>query len=316
MKSGFLRPEAVALPGHTRILYLGLFILSIAIRMASATAFGAEVTLQWDASEGAHGYVLHYGVQSNNYDSLIDVGPDVQHTVTDLEDGVSYFFAVTAYNEVDESGLSAEVTYATNPNQPPTANAGADMSVEEATTVRLDGSDSFDPDDGIKTLYWEQLSGPAVELGGRQEEVCQFVAPSVGSGSETLVFQVVVQDYGDQVASATCRVTVTAGANQPPPDEGGGNETPVDAVAIDKAVYRTSKNKLILQARIDGDSAGAVLTAWALDDGHEIELGKLSYRTARGYYRSVFRNLDRAPERIIVTSSTGAEASSSCTIRR
>ena len=313
MRSGYVHPEAAPSFGHAGILLL-LSVLSVAILFASTPSIGAELTLQWDASEGAHGYVLHYGVQSNAYDTLIDVGPNVQHTVTGLDDGISYYFAVTAYNEHDESGFSSEISHATAVNQPPTANAGSDMSVEEMTTVTLNGSDSFDPDDGIKTLYWEQLSGPRVNLSDQESDICRFTAPSINSESETLVFQVVVQDYCDQVSSATCTVTVTSKADPPPPDDPGESETPVGAIAIQKAIYKTSKARLTLQARVEGGSADTVLTAWALNDGQEIKLGNLRYRTSKGYY-GAFHNLDQAPDRIIIVSNTGGEASTTCTIR-
>jgi len=45
---------------------------------------------------------------------------------------------------------------------PPTANAGVDQTVLEKSKVILDGSNSFDPDDGIESYLWKQVAGPAV----------------------------------------------------------------------------------------------------------------------------------------------------------
>jgi hypothetical protein len=260
--------------------------------------------------------VLHYGIRSNSYDTLIDVGPNLQHTVSGLKEGSSYYFAVTAYNELEESTYSTEVSHTPLQNQPPTADAGSDISVEENATVYLNASDSFDPDDGIKRLYWEQLSGSVVELVNREEDICQFVAPDIGSESEALVFQVVVQDYSDQISSATCSVTVT-----PLPDttsspvvtgNTGTSETPVDTIKIQEAVYSSRKDRLFVEARIEGGGSASVLKVRAVCGGQEIQLGDLRYRNRKECYQGVFRNLDQAPERIIVVSSTGGEASSAC----
>lgn len=326
MRSGIVHPEAIPAFGRARSICLLFFTLSIAILSLSNRAFGVELTLQWDASEGAHGYVLHYGARSQTYDTLIDVGPNLQHTVSGLEEGSSYYFAVTAYNEYADSCYSTEISHTPLHNQPPAAHAGSDMTVAEKSTVTLNGSDSFDPDDGIKTLHWEQLSGPAVELFDPEEDICRFVAPDIGSQSEELVFQVVVQDYGDQISSATCSVTVTPGTDTPTesgtpvtppsPEEIDENGTPVETIEIQKAIYRSRRDRLIVRARVEGGGNDSNLTAWAVSGGREIKLGRLRYRARKGCFQSAFRNLDQAPDRIIIVSSSGSEASSACTIRR
>ena len=67
----------------------------------------------------------------------------------------------------DSGGLQATDTTTVNvtgDNDPPTADAGPDQNVEEETTVTLDGSNSFDPDDGIESYRWKQVAGPSVTL--------------------------------------------------------------------------------------------------------------------------------------------------------
>ena len=49
-------------------------------------------------------------------------------------------------------------------NSPPTANAGADRDVDEATFVALDGSQSSDSDGTIQSYVWNQIEGPVVTL--------------------------------------------------------------------------------------------------------------------------------------------------------
>jgi hypothetical protein len=73
-----------------------------------------QATLAWDPNGEPDllGYRLYYGTQSGVYDHIIDVGNVVTYTVTGLELGRTYFFAVTAYNG-DESGYSNEVSFDT-----------------------------------------------------------------------------------------------------------------------------------------------------------------------------------------------------------
>ena len=47
---------------------------------------------------------------SHQYESNADVGPTPSYTVSGLQAGAVYFFAVSAYNEGGESALSAEVS--------------------------------------------------------------------------------------------------------------------------------------------------------------------------------------------------------------
>ena len=49
---------------------------------------------------------------------------------------------------------------------PPVADAGLDQLVNEGTLVKLDGTESYDPDGEIVAYYWEQLSGPPLSHPG------------------------------------------------------------------------------------------------------------------------------------------------------
>ena len=90
-------------------------------------------------------------------------------------------------------------------NIPPTASAGADQTVVVGGTVVLDGSGSSDPDDGIASYQWVQLSGPAVTLSDPAAVRPTFVAPSLVG---VLSLQLTVHDAAGQAAAATTRVTV------------------------------------------------------------------------------------------------------------
>ena len=71
-----------------------------------------QVSLAWDANTEPDlgGYKLYYGTASQAYSQVIDVGKGTQVTVSNLNQGVTYFFAVTAYNlQGAESDYSNEI---------------------------------------------------------------------------------------------------------------------------------------------------------------------------------------------------------------
>lgn len=57
------------------------------------------------------GYRVYYGTEPGNYSNSLDVGDTNTYTITDLDSGKTYYFAVTAYNSASqESDFSDEVT--------------------------------------------------------------------------------------------------------------------------------------------------------------------------------------------------------------
>ncbi|MBX3347802.1 MAG: fibronectin type III domain-containing protein [Nitrospira sp.] len=76
---------------------------------------GATVSLAWDGVNDSSviGYYIHYGKQSPNWPGSCAYDQEqfvssTQGTVTDLERGLTYYFAVSAYNGL-ESNCSNEV---------------------------------------------------------------------------------------------------------------------------------------------------------------------------------------------------------------
>ena len=71
-----------------------------------------QVSLAWDANTEPDlgGYKLYYGTATQAYSQVINVGKNTQVTVDNLSQGVTYFFAVTAYNlQGTESDYSNEI---------------------------------------------------------------------------------------------------------------------------------------------------------------------------------------------------------------
>lgn len=81
-----------------------------------------------------------------------------------------------------------------NVNQPPVADAGPDQTVQEGSSVQLDGTASYDIDVESLTYQWTQILGPVVTVVGGNTALPTFVAPSVGSAGATIVFDLTVTD--------------------------------------------------------------------------------------------------------------------------
>jgi hypothetical protein len=74
----------------------------------------ASVTLAWDPSQGSAiaGYRLYQGGSSKAYTNVIEVGNSTSVTVSNLQIGATYYFAVSAYDSIGlESDLSSEISY-------------------------------------------------------------------------------------------------------------------------------------------------------------------------------------------------------------
>jgi hypothetical protein len=95
------------------------FIFSLVIFMSETGVFAGSLTLSWNAptqnTDGTAlsdlaGYKLYYGTTTGNYTNAVNVGNARVYQVNNLTDGLTYFFAVTAYNTSgNESVYSNEV---------------------------------------------------------------------------------------------------------------------------------------------------------------------------------------------------------------
>lgn len=98
----------------SRIIFLPFvlfFFLSYSI------SYAAQATLTWDppaVSTDVTGYMIHYGTASGTYSQSIDVGNTTSYTVSNLNDGKTYYFAATAYNRTGQKSVySNEVSKGT-----------------------------------------------------------------------------------------------------------------------------------------------------------------------------------------------------------
>jgi hypothetical protein len=107
-------------------------------------------------------------------------------------------------------------------NKPPTADAGADQTVNFSETVNLDGSGSMDTDGTIFIYSWRQVSGPAITITNDDTAAPSFIAPS---STDALVFLLTVTDDRGATDTATVTITISAdsGSSTVADSSGGGS---------------------------------------------------------------------------------------------
>jgi hypothetical protein len=150
---------------------------------------------------------------------LLTYEPNLNFNGTDL-------FTYMANDGASDSDV-ATVTITVNPvADPPIADAGPDQTVNEGSKVTLGGSNSFDTEGENLSYRWIQVSGPSVTLSNPQAANPTFTAPpSVGSGGESLTFQLTVTDQEAEQVTDTAIVNVTLPlANGPPTSDAGPDQ--------------------------------------------------------------------------------------------
>jgi len=145
--------------------------------------------------------------------------------------GASLTFQLTV---TDSDGLQDTDTCIVNiswVNLPPTADAGADQTVNQGVTVALDGSGSTDPEGSVAAYLWTQTAGSAVTLSDPSAARPTFTAPGVGPGGGSLTFKLTVTDSGGLQASDTINVNVTW-QNQPPVADAGPDQSALEGTTV------------------------------------------------------------------------------------
>jgi hypothetical protein len=128
--------------GHATPSWIGSasVIAPLLVGIVSFCHAGQSVTLAWDrnAEQDIANYRLYYGTQSGKPSQSLSVGNVTTATITNLDDGTTYFFGVAAVNTGgQESPPSNEVSY-TTPNPAAyvlTVNSGSGTGSYVAGTI-------------------------------------------------------------------------------------------------------------------------------------------------------------------------------------
>ncbi len=117
----------------TRILFCIILIVAPPVILDAAS-----VTISWlpNGEQDLAGYKIYYGTQSGIYSNIIDVGNVTSYEISNLADGTTYYFAVTAYDiSGNESSYSEEVSCLVRDLQPPTVISASCQLIDRVKVV-------------------------------------------------------------------------------------------------------------------------------------------------------------------------------------
>ena len=252
---------------------------------------GGALSYFWEQTGGS-AVVLSDPESAQPDFSTPDVGPD----------GESLTFRLTVS---DANGLLAQDDCTVNVswiNIPPTADAGADISVDEGYEVILDGLGSSDPDDDIVAYLWEQTGGPEVEILNPTDVQASFISPDFISESVSLTFKLTVQDSGGLIADDTCVVNVIW-ENTPPTADAGQDQTVSenDTVTLDGS------------ASIDPDD-GIASIRWTQTKGTPVTLSDPAAKQPKFVAPEVGSEGESLVFQLTITDMGGLTSQDSCTV--
>ena len=171
--------------------------------------FGATFLLQWDPNlePDIAGYKIHWGTSSRVYQKSVDVGAVTSYELSGLDDGVTYYFAVTAYNAAGlESDYSNEVSG--RKNLPPTATAQAHPTSGHAPLAVNFSGQGRDPDGTIVFRTWDFGDGTTSSV---ENPSHVYTLPGIYNATFTVL------DNDGAQATSVIEISVTSLPPPPPP---------------------------------------------------------------------------------------------------
>ena len=135
---------------------------------------------------------------------------------------------------------------------------GIDQSVDELTTVTLNGTGSTDAYGDPLTSSWMQVGGTTITLSDDTAAEPTFTTPTVNS-TEVLTFQLIVNDGIEDSAADTVDITVN------------DNNVPVADAGADQSVDELTVVTLNGTASTDADGQ-AITYSWTQTNGTSVTL--------------------------------------------
>ena len=268
---------------------------------------GATVELDGSASSDPDGNIASYSwqqIDSSGYSVSLSDSSSAQPTFTApaVSANAELTFELTV-SDNDGAQDSATVTITILDNTAPTANAGANQSVNEGATVELDGSASSDPDGNIASYSWQQIdsSGYSVTLANPESAQPTFTAPAVSANAE-LTFELTVSDNDGAQDSAT--VTITILDNAAPTVNAGANQSVNEGTTVE------------LDGSASSDADGSIASySWQQIDssGYSVSLSDSSSAQPTFTAPAVSANAELTFE-LTVSDNDGAQDSATVTI--
>lgn len=147
-----------------------------------------------------------------------------------LSGEMALVFELTVTDNGGLKGTTRCIVNISNNGTPPIAYAGSDQNIYNTdiiTKVTLDGSGSYDPDEGgsIVSYSWELIAGEVVLLPSSNVVQPEFSIPEILDKSISFEFKLTVTDDTGLKSSDDVIVNIVIDNNEPPVANAGSNQT-------------------------------------------------------------------------------------------
>ena len=225
------------------------------------TVYAGQTVLSWNApstnEDGTPltdlaGYKIYYGTSSGSYTQNINVNNVTTYTVPNLTDGLTYYFAVTAYDtSMNESGYSNEVMRVIPAIPQNSSECNKRRHRHGSVTSARRGSTA------ARIVPRHTMPGTSVTLTATADASSTFSGWS-GACTGTGTCAVTMDAAKSVTATFTLKtytITATAGS--------GGSITPTGSVVVNHGASRSftispNANYTVGSVLVDGSSQGAV----------------------------------------------------------
>jgi hypothetical protein len=263
--------------------------------MAVSASLAETATLAWDENKETDlaGYIVYHGAASGDYSFSMDVGNTTQYAIQNLDQGVTYYIAVSAYDEDgNESDLSEELVYTVgvqNQNSSPSKPAEpSGPPIGYTQTYYTFSTFATDPDEDQIEYIFDWGDGAESGLGDSQRDYKWSTVGNFCVKARAVDSRGAVSNWSDcldiSIASPpapaiTHSIEASAGSN--------GDISPFGPVTINNGENQTftinaGQNYSILDVLVDGVSVGSLpsYTFFNVTEAHSITAGFVSDKIA------------------------------------
>ncbi len=208
---------------------------------------GSSLQLDGSASSDSDGSLVSF----QWFEGAIGLATGVTASVDNLTVGVHLIDLVVTDSDgaTDTDQVQVTVTAAPVPNAAPTADAGADQSVQVGDTIALDGSGSSDSDGTIVSYEW--LDGSTSLASGETASI------TLAEGVYQLTLEVTDDDGDTDTDQVQVTVTAAPVPNAAPTADAGADQSVQvgDTIALDGSGSSDSDGTIVSYEWLDGSTS-------------------------------------------------------------